>query len=134
MAEFKLIITTPDGILYDGMAESAIVRTLSGDVGILKGRAPYIAALGVGKSRFKINGEWKLAACSGGVINADSESVKIAATTFEWADEIDISRAESAMEKAQKVIDSSDNNRDIDKARIKLHRAITRINVANEKI
>ena len=29
MTEFKLKILTPEGVVYDGMAESVIVRTLS---------------------------------------------------------------------------------------------------------
>ena len=35
MTEFKLKILTPEGVVYDGMAESVIVRTTVGDKGIL---------------------------------------------------------------------------------------------------
>jgi len=133
MSEFKLIIVTPDGTVYNGMAESVIVRTVTGDVGILKGHEPYVAALGVGMSKIKINGEWKNAACSGGVINVDDESTKIVANTFEWADDIDVVRAEIAVDNAKKIIDSSVDTKTVEKAQIKLYRALTRLNVAKNK-
>lgn len=134
MSEFKLTVVTPDGVVYDGGAESVIVRTTTGDVGILKSHAPFAAPLAMGEARIKIGNDWKTAACMGGVVSADKEEVKIAATTFEWAEDIDLARAENARLQAEKIIESSSSdNLQIDKARIKLLRAMTRINVANNK-
>lgn len=132
MSEFNLTVVTPDGVVYDGMAESVIVKTTTGYVGILKNHAPYAAPLALGEAKVNINGEWKYAACMGGVVTASADGVKIAANTFEWADDIDITRAESAKERAEKVISSSEDNAQIDRARIKLLRAMTRIGVANK--
>ena len=133
MSEFKLTIVTPDGIVFDDMAENVIVRTTAGYVGILKNHAPYTAPLMMGTARIKVGNDWKIAACMSGVVNTDGESVRIAASTFEWADEIDVSRAEHAKENAKKIIESSSDNKQIDKARIKLLRAMTRLDVANKK-
>lgn len=132
MSEFKLIIVTPDGIEYDGMAESVIVRTTTGDVGILNNHAPFVSPLSTGEARIQTNGQWRNAACSGGVVSADKECVSIVADTFEWSDKIDVERAEKARDKARKIIDSSDDNKRLDKAKIKLLRAMTRIDVANK--
>ncbi len=133
MSEFKLSIVTPDSVVFDGMAENVIVCTYSGYVGILKDHAPYAAALKPGKAQIKIDGEWKNAACMGGIVTADKDGVKIAANTFEWADSIDVERAENAMHNAERIIESSADNKQIDKARAKLLRAMTRIGVANNK-
>ena len=132
MSEFNLKIVTPDGVVYDGMAENVIVKTTTGYVGILKNHAPYVASLALGEARVSINGEWKYAACLGGVVTASSDGVNIAANTFEWSDDIDLNRAENAKEIAEKIIASSTDNSQIDRARIKLLRAITRIGVANK--
>ena len=51
MKEFKLQIVTPDGIEYDGMAESVLVRTDDGDVQILAGHVNYMASLGTGRAK-----------------------------------------------------------------------------------
>lgn len=133
MSEFKLTVVTPDGVVYDGMAESVIVRTTTGNVGILKDHAPFVAPLTVGEARVKFGDDWKKAACIGGVVNADKEEVKIAANAFEWADDIDLVRAENAKKEAEKIIGSSSDIAQLDKAKGKLLRAITRINVANNK-
>ena len=37
MTAFDLKIVTPDGLIFDGQAEELIVRTTSGDLGILAG-------------------------------------------------------------------------------------------------
>ena len=50
MTEFKLKILTPEGVVYDGMAESVIVRTTVGDKGILAKHEPYVAALTIGQA------------------------------------------------------------------------------------
>ena len=51
MTEFKLKILTPEGVVYDGMAESVIVRTTVGDKGILAKHEPYVAALTIGQAK-----------------------------------------------------------------------------------
>ena len=41
MTPFQLKIVTPDGIAFDGMAESLSVRSTSGDLGILAGHTNW---------------------------------------------------------------------------------------------
>ena len=53
MTEFKLKILTPEGVVYDGMAESVIVRTTVGDKGILAKHEPYVAALTIGQAKIR---------------------------------------------------------------------------------
>lgn len=43
MTPFPLKIVTPDGLQYDQMAEELIVRTTSGDIGILAGHVNCVA-------------------------------------------------------------------------------------------
>lgn len=133
MSEFNLVIVTPDGIAYNGKSESVIVRTINGDIGILSGHEPYLAPLSVGKAKIKISGQWRHAACSGGIVSVDKNSTKLAPITFEWADDIDVVRAENAAEKAKRIIDSSNDEQIIEKAQIKLHKALMRLGVANNK-
>ena len=46
MNTFSLTIVTPDGLLFEGKAEELIVRTTSGDLGILAGHINCVAPLG----------------------------------------------------------------------------------------
>ena len=50
MNSFRLKIVTPDGLAFDGMAEELIVRTTTGDLGILAGHIPCVAPLGMGRA------------------------------------------------------------------------------------
>ena len=57
MNSFPLKIVTPDGLQYDGQAEELIVRTTSGDIGILAGHINCVAPLGMGRATIVSNGE-----------------------------------------------------------------------------
>ena len=129
MKSFHLKIATPDALVFDGEAESLLVKTTEGDLEILAKHADFLAALATGKARLLIGGETKLAAASGGFISVKQGEVSLVCTTFEFADEIDVRRAKSAKEEAEaKLSTVSDKNAEaILKA--KLLRAMNRINV-----
>ena len=133
MRTFHLEIVTPDGCVFDGEAESLLVRTDGGDVEILAGHADYLAALSVGRARIRSTDGDRIAAISGGFLSVDRSSVKLVATTFEFADEIDLNRAKAAKEKAEEAIRRAKNDREIVIAKAKLQRAISRISVAGNK-
>ena len=102
MATFHLQIVTPDRMVYDGEAERIIVRTVNGDVCILARHIDYAAALGIGEARMTdAAGNTRAAACSGGLLSVAGGEVRVVATTFEWADEIDLARAERAQQEAE---------------------------------
>lgn len=130
MSEFHLSIVTPERMFFDGEAERVVVRTISGDVGILKGHAKYISALGTGALKIKFSDGEKIAALSGGFIKADREKTLILATTCEWKDEIDLERAKRAEEKAREMLQRAQSNAEHDLAELKLKRAVNRINIA----
>ena len=134
MTDFHLRIVTPDGLEYDGMAEEVIVRSTSGDIGILAGHINCVAPLGMGQATFVIDGKKRYAACIGGMLSVLNGSVTLVPTTFEWADEIDSARAEKAVERAQQIInDKSAPEADIRVAKAKLKRALIRKSVAQWK-
>lgn len=105
MTTFHLQIVTPDRVCYDGQAERVMVRTVNGDSCVLANHTDYAAALGIGEAHVgNDKGEIRKAACSGGMISVRANEVRVMATTFEWADEIDVARAERALEAAEKRI------------------------------
>lgn len=131
MAVFHLQIVTPDRLVFDGQAERIIVRTVGGDVCILARHIDYAAPLGVGEARITDSeGNTRMAACSGGLLSVAAGEVKVMATTFEWADEIDLQRAELAQQNAEKQLESlnrDDKNYSVIEAKLK--RALNRISV-----
>ena len=131
MATFHLQIVTPDRKVFDGEAEKIIVRTVGGDVCILARHIDYAAPLGIGEARVTdAEGKTRIAACSGGMLGVSAGEVRVMATTFEWAEEIDLARAEKAQEEAaQKLTSLQRGDHDYAVVEAKLKRAIARINV-----
>ena len=133
MSTFRLQIVTPDGSLFDGEAEALVLRTTEGSVSIRRGRADYRAALAVGAVTVAQDGVQREAACGGGFLSVEKGEVRLVATTFEYADMIDVERAERAKETAQSRIAAATEAREIELAKAKLARALNRLSVANGK-
>ena len=131
---FRLKIVTPDGIRYDGQAQELVVRTTTGDLGILAGHINCVAPLGMGQAMMAADGRKRYAACIGGMVSVVDNQVSVLATAFEWADQIDTQRARISEEKAKAVL--SDKKAGIDQIRLaeaRLKRALIRQNVADKK-
>jgi F-type H+-transporting ATPase subunit epsilon len=133
MKEFHLEILTPDGRAFEGMVESLLVHAIDGDVEFLAGHVDYLTSLGIGRARIKIAGKDRYASVSGGFVTVTSGDVKLIATTFEFAENIDIDRARAAKEKAKEILASSKDSKTIELTRLKLQRALSRINVSELK-
>lgn len=133
MREFHLQIVTPDGIVFDGDAEGILVRTDEGDVEIMRGHTDFFATLKTGRAKLSAGGEQRNASASGGFISVKNGEVKLVTTTFEFADEIDLKRAEMARERAEQALREATGDKAILVAKAKLARAISRINVAKLK-
>ena len=134
MTSFPLKIVTPDGLIYDGEAEKLIVRTTSGDVAILARHINYVAPLGMGRAVVVSGDQRRTAACIGGMLSVVDGAVTLVPTTFEWADKIDVARAEASQQRADKILgDSNSSDMDIQLAQARLHRALVRKSVASYK-
>ena len=134
MTAFPLKIVMPDGLAYEGQAEEVIVRTTGGDLGILAGHINCVAPLGMGRAMLVIDGKTRYAACIGGMVSVVNGQVTVVATTFEWADQIDVDRAEASEKQAKAVIsDKTAANTDLRLAEARLKRALVRKNVAQMK-
>ncbi|MBE6917241.1 MAG: F0F1 ATP synthase subunit epsilon [Ruminococcaceae bacterium] len=134
MTEFPLKIVTPDGSKYDGAAEALTVRATTGDIGFFAGHINCVAPLGMGRATVVINGQKRYAACIGGMVSVLDGKITLLPTSFEWAEEIDLPRAERSYEKAQNVLGRKDaTDADILLAKARLHRALVRKSVAETK-
>jgi F-type H+-transporting ATPase subunit epsilon len=134
MMPFKLKIVTADGLFFDGEAEQLIVRTTTGDIGIMARHMNYVAPLGMGRAVVITGGERRTAACIGGMVSVMNGEVTLVPTTFEWAEDIDVDRAERSYQKASKVMEDNNSETDVKLAKAKLSRAMVRKGVAKYRI
>ena len=134
MNSFPLKIVTPDGLLFNGQAEELILRTTTGDIGILAGHVNCVAPLGMGRAMVITDGKRRYAACIGGMVSVLNGEVTLVPTTFEWAEDIDSVRVEKSYERAQKILGSKDaSGTDIRLAEARLRRALVRRGVVSQK-
>ena len=134
MMPFKLKIVTADGLFFDGEAEQLIVRTVTGDIGIMARHMNYVAPLGMGRAVVITGGQRRTAACIGGMVTVMNGEVTLVPTTFEWAEDIDVARAEASYAKASKIVEDNASETDVKLAKAKLSRAMVRKGVAKYRV
>ncbi len=134
MTPFPLKIVTPDGLIFDGQAEELVVRTTSGDVAILARHTNFVAPLGMGRAMVVFGGQQRMAACIGGLLSVVEGEVTLVPTTFEWAEKIDVERADASYARAKQVLGNKDaTDTDVKLAEARLRRALIRKSVASSK-
>ena len=128
MGIFQLEIVTPIKIFDEGQVEYVRCPGLDGSFGVLANHREAIIALGVGEIKVTKNGKDHFLATSGGFAEITKEKVELLLESYEQAEEIDTSRAEAALKRADErklseEIDSTRNN-------ASLQRAVNRIKVS----
>jgi F-type H+-transporting ATPase subunit epsilon len=129
---FQLEIVTPEKKVVQDVAEEMQLPGKNGYLGILPGHAPLITELAVGEITYKKAGETHHLAVAWGFAEVLPEKVTVLAETCEAAQEIDVSRAEKAKERAEEHLQSANPETDYQRACDALLRAETRLDVAKK--
>ncbi|WP_019876299.1 F0F1 ATP synthase subunit epsilon [Sporichthya polymorpha] len=118
-------VVAPDRNVYRGPATIVIARTLEGELGILKGHVPVLGVLESGPVTIRTpEGETVTAAVHGGFISVADDVVSILAEVAELGSDIDVARAQRALDRAK-----SDGDPEGDAAK----RAQTRLRAAGRE-
>lgn len=133
MAEmFKLSIVTPDGEFYNEPVEKIVISTTEGDLGVYFDHTPTTVTLSTGPCVIRKDGKEFKGVIHGGFAEILEDQVILLPDAAEWPEEIDLSRARLAKERAEKLLAEAhqlDESALID-AKAAHARAITRIEVA----
>jgi len=89
--------------------------------------------LKVGEISYRRGRESSHLAVSGGFVEVLPDQVTILAETAEKAEEIDVTRAQAARERAEKRLRSPDLEMDLNRATVALERALIRLQVAGRR-
>lgn len=131
---YHLQIVTPDGKCYDGQAVRLLIPTIHGQIGILARHINYVTALGMGPAKVITEEGERHAACIGGMLAVTNGDVKVVATTFEWADQIDVERAKASIARAEAMLaDPNKDDHTVQYANARIKRARVRLSVAEKK-
>ena len=129
-ATFQLDIVTPEKTVLSGEVSSVQVPSIEGSLGVLAGHAPLLAELGVGECVVRLaDGTTRQLVVAGGFLDVGKAKVSVLASTAEFDDEIDVSRAEASLVRARELMNSTEaTNRD--EIMASMRRAQARIRLA----
>ena len=131
MAEiFKVEIITPDRIFYEGEAEFMEFTTAAGDIGVYAKHIPLTTVLAPGAVVIHNGDEEIVAAVHSGFAEILGDKVTLLAEIAEWPEEIDVSRAEAARDRAEGYLSNRDESIDVKRAEFALRKALVRIDIA----
>ena len=87
MSDFHLIISTPDGSVFDDRAEGLILRGALGDLAVLAGHMPMITTVKPGICRILLEGDReKSAEIDGGLLSVGKDAVTLLCSSFAETD------------------------------------------------
>ncbi|MFD5317025.1 F0F1 ATP synthase subunit epsilon [Streptomyces sp. NPDC127098] len=110
MAELHVELVAADRQVWSGEASLVVARTTSGDIGIMPGHQPLLAVLKPGPVTIRTSGESGqgsvVAAVHGGFVSYTDGKLSLLAEIAELSEEIDVERAERALERAKAEADA----------------------------
>ena len=131
MNTLSLNIVTPNGSVYDREDVTlAVLQTTAGEIGVMYGHIPTVAALEIGYAKINFDGGSEYIAVSEGFVEVRQDKLSIIVQTAEPANEIDVARAELAKSRAESHLNNEEDSSDINRAKRALDRANNRLRVA----
>jgi F-type H+-transporting ATPase subunit epsilon len=125
-------LVSPERILWSGEAERVITRTAGGgEIAFLAGHAPFVGALDIGVTRvLPVDGQELAVAVHGGFVEVSDDQVSILSDVAELSGDIDVARAQTALDRAQGTSPSEDEADEVEAA---ARRAQARLDAAQHQ-
>lgn len=128
-----LKIITHERVVFDEDVDEIYTKGVDGEFGILKGHVPVMAALDVGVTKVVQGKDIRFFTTMGGVFQFKNEEGIILTTTAECGDEIDVTRAKAALDRAQNDLNNTQAEVDAKLAEAALARAMARLKATLNK-
>lgn len=131
-----LEIVTAERVVYSDTVDAVTAPGAEGELGILPRHASLFTLLHPGELRIRKGGEETSIVVSGGFLEVHNNKVSILADTAERAEEIDVARAEAAVERARQALAERSSAPSVDQLRfaeMALRRSTVRLRVARRR-
>jgi F-type H+-transporting ATPase subunit epsilon len=130
MATIALEIVTPDRPLVREQVDEVELPGAEGYLGVLPGHTPLLTLLSVGELWYRRGNEKTYLAVAFGFAEVLPDRVTVLAQTAERAEDIDVPRAQAALQRVTARLAQNAPDIDYDRARIAQQKAQTRLDVA----
>ncbi len=85
MNTYNLVISTPDGSVFDEQAVALIVRGTEGELAIMAGHVPFITAVKPGNCKIVLSDDSeKKATIGGGILTVQNDKTTLLCSDFKW--------------------------------------------------
>ena len=133
MEKLHLEIVTPERVLVRQDIDMVEAPGTTGEFGVLPGHAAFLSTLEHGEIRVMADGAARFIATSGGFADVLENNVVFLLDTAEFAEEVDVMRAQRAKERAEAALkELSLEQEEYYALQAALMRAITRISVGSK--
>ncbi len=129
--KLKLEVVTPDGLILRDEVDSVQAPGSEGSFGVLPGHIPMLTALGAGEIIYRKGTETGRIVCLFGFCEVLPDRVHIMAESGERADEIDVTRAETAKTGAAERMKMVKDEEGFKEAQADYVRAVARLSAAS---
>ena len=127
---FRLRVLSPAGSAFDGMALSATLPTMAGEITVLAEHMPLIATLVDGELRIQTeHGEVSIAV-AGGFLETGPEGATVLSDFAAEAESIEVARVQEAKELAQSLLSEKSFRGELLRVERELQRAVLQLRVA----
>lgn len=129
-SSLELHIVTPEHAIVHEQVDEVEIPAAGGYIGVLPGHTPLLATLNVGVLWYRKGAEKVYLALAFGFAEVMPDRVTILAQIAERAEDIDVTRAQSAKSRAEQRLSRPVPDVDFERARIAMLKALTRVQVS----
>ena len=85
MNQFRLIVSSPDGTVFDEQAVMLTLRGIAGDLAIMAGHIPFVTTVVPCDCKIELEDETeRIAHLDGGLLTVSAEAVTLLSGSFRW--------------------------------------------------
>jgi F-type H+-transporting ATPase subunit epsilon len=133
MDTFRLEVTTPERMMVRENVTEAQIPARNGYIGVLPKHAPLLSELRPGEMSYRLGGHLHYLSVTTGYVEVLPAETKVLVEAAEIPSDINVTRAQSARERAEKRLRAPDPDTDLERARAALERALVRLQVASRR-
>jgi F-type H+-transporting ATPase subunit epsilon len=128
--QFLLEIVTPEKLLFSQGVDFVVVPGSEGDFGVLPGHCLLLSKLRIGELQYTTGETTESVSILSGLAEVTSTRVTILADIAEKAEEIDIERAQAAVQRAEEHLERGGLPSEVEEAKVSLEKARLRKKIA----